>query len=81
MTHVDNQGCGDTEDVSDYEKYIATQKEFWNTCTSLFIFRQQFYSKAIVQSIPAKDKCISHKLKAKIVKSVKAELLQIGDMN
>jgi hypothetical protein len=28
MTHVDNQGCHDTEDVLDYEKFTTIQKEF-----------------------------------------------------
>jgi hypothetical protein len=35
---VDNQQRRDTEDVLEYEKFTAIQKEFWDTCTLLFIF-------------------------------------------
>jgi hypothetical protein len=38
MTHVDNQGRGDAKEVPDYEKFTAIQKEFWDTCTSSFVF-------------------------------------------
>jgi hypothetical protein len=38
MTHVDNQGRRDTKDVPDYEKFTAIQKEFWDNCTSSFLF-------------------------------------------
>jgi hypothetical protein len=43
MTHVDNQGRGDAEEVPDYEKFIAIQKEFWDTCTSSFVFGMQSF--------------------------------------
>ena len=43
MTYVDNRGEGDVEDVPDYEKFTAIQKEFWDTCTSSFIFEMQSF--------------------------------------
>jgi hypothetical protein len=83
MTHVDNQGRGDAEEVPDYEKFISLtiQKEFWDTCTSSFVFGMQSFKVDIAQCMIAKDEYIIRKMEAEIVKSVKAELLQMGDIN
>jgi hypothetical protein len=81
MTHVDNQGRHDVEDVLDYEKFTAIQKEFWDTSTSLFLFGMQSFKVDIAQCMIAKDEYIIRKIEAEIVKSVKAELLQMGDIN
>jgi hypothetical protein len=45
------------------------------------MFRQQAFPVDIAQCQPAKDEYIIRKLTAEIVKSVKAELLQMGDIN
>jgi hypothetical protein len=81
MTHVDNQGRGDAEEVPDYEKFTAIHEEFWDTCTLSFVFRMQSFKVDIVQCMIAKDEYIIWKMEAEIVKSVKAELLQMGDIN
>jgi hypothetical protein len=81
MTHVDNRGCGDTKDNADYEKFTTIQKEFWDTCTSSFLFGMQSFKVDIAQCMTAKDEYIIRKMEAEIVKSVKAELLQMGDIN
>jgi hypothetical protein len=47
----------------------------------LFIFRQQAYSVNISQCLAAKDEYIIRKLEGEIVKSVKNELVQMGDIN
>ena len=38
LTHVDNQGQKDPEEVPEFEKFTTTQKELWDTCTSSFLF-------------------------------------------
>jgi hypothetical protein len=81
MTHVGNQGAGDAEEALDYEKFTAIQKEFWDTCTSSFVFGMQSFKVDIAQCMVAKDEYIIRKMEAEIVKSVKAELLQMGDIN
>jgi hypothetical protein len=81
MTHVDNQGRGDAKEVPDYEKFTAIQKEFWDTCTSSFVFGMQSFKVDIAQCMIAKDEYIIWKMEAEIVKSMKAELLQMGDIN
>jgi hypothetical protein len=62
-------------------KITTTQKEFWESCSSLFIFGQQAYSVDIAQCQVAKDEYIIRKIEAEIVKSMKAELVQMGDIN
>jgi hypothetical protein len=57
------------------------QKEFWESCSSSFIFGQQAYSVDIVQCQVAKDEHIIQKLEEEIVKSVKAKLVQMVDIN
>jgi hypothetical protein len=81
LTHVDNQGRGDAEEVPEYEKFTAAQKEFWDTCTSSFLFGMQTFSVHISQCETTKDEYIIRKMEIEIVKSVKAELLQMGDIN
>ena len=81
MTHVNNQGRHDTEDIPNYEKFTTIQKELWDTCTSSFLFGMQSFKLNIVQCMIAKDEYIIYKMKAEIVKNMKAELLQMGDIN
>ena len=45
------------------------------------MFRMQSFKVDIVQCIIAKDKFIIWKMEAEIVKSVKVELLQMGDIS
>jgi hypothetical protein len=40
LTHVENWGRGEIEDVLDYEKFTTTQKEIWESYSSSFIFGQ-----------------------------------------
>jgi hypothetical protein len=44
LTHVDTQGRKDAEEVPEFEKFTAAQKEFWDTCTSSFMFGMQTVS-------------------------------------
>ena len=81
MTHVDNRGEGNVEDIPDYEKFTAIQKEFWDSCTSSFLFGMQSFKVDIAQCMIASDKYIIWKLELEIVKSVKIELLQMGDIS
>ena len=81
MTHVNNQGQGDAEEVPDYEKFTAIQKEFRDTCTSTFVFGMQSIKVDIAQCMIAKDDYIIQKMEAEIVKSVKVQFLQMGDIN
>jgi hypothetical protein len=41
---VDIQGRRDAEEVPEFEKFTAAQKEFWDTCTSSFLFGMQTFS-------------------------------------
>ena len=81
MTHVDNWDEGDVEDVPDYEKFIAIQKEFWDSCTSSFLYGMQSFKVDIAQCMIASDEYIIWKLESETVKSVKAKLLQMGDIS
>ena len=81
MTHVDNRDEGDMEDSLDYEKFIAIQKEFWDSWTSSFLFGLQSFKVDIVQCMIASDKYIIRELESKIIKSLKVELLQMGDIS
>ena len=69
MTHVDNRGRGNAEEVLDYDKFTDIQKEFWDTCTSSFVFGMQSFKVDIAQYMIAKDEYIIHKIEAEIVKS------------
>jgi hypothetical protein len=44
LTHVDNQGRRDVEEVPEFEKFTAAQKEFWDICTLSFLFGMQTFS-------------------------------------
>jgi hypothetical protein len=44
FTHVDTQGRRDAEEVPEFEKFTAAQIEFWDTCTSPFLFGMQTFS-------------------------------------
>jgi hypothetical protein len=81
LTHVNNQGRKDAEEVLEFEKFTTVQKDFWDTCTSSFLFGMQTFSVHISQCEIAKDKYIIRKMETEIVKSVKADLLQMGDIN
>jgi hypothetical protein len=78
---VDTQGRRDAEEVPEFKKFTAAQKEFWDTCTSSFLFKMNSFSVHISQCEIAKDEYIIRKMESEIVKSVKAELLQMGDIN
>ena len=75
MTYVNNRDRGDDEEISNYEKFIAIQKEFWDTYTSSFVFGMQSFKVHIAQCMIAKDEYIIRKIEVEIVKSVKVELL------
>ena len=81
MMHVDNWDQGNAEEVPDYEKFIAIHKEFWDTCTSSFVFGTQSFKMDIAQCMITKDEFIIRKMEAEIVKSVKAELLQMENIS
>ena len=81
MTHVDNEELCDIEDIPDYEKFTAIQKKFWDNCTSLFLFGMQSYKMDIGQCMIVKDKYITQKMEAEIMKNVKAEFFQMRDIN
>jgi hypothetical protein len=68
LTHIDNRGGGDVQEVPDYEKFTTTEKEFRESYSSSFIFGQQAYSVDIAQCQVAKDEYIIWKLKGEIVK-------------
>jgi hypothetical protein len=44
LTHVDTQGRKDAEEVPEFEKFTAAQKELWDTCTLSFMFGMQTFS-------------------------------------
>ena len=81
MTHINNWDQGDAEEVPDYEKFTTIQKEFWNTCTSFFVFGMQSFKVDIVQRMIVKDKFIIRKIETKIVKSMKVEFLHMEDIS
>jgi hypothetical protein len=80
LTHVDNAGGGENEEVPEFEKFTIMQKELWDLCTTSFVFGMQTYPVDIVRCIMAKDEYIIRKMEAKSMKSVKVELVQIGDI-
>ena len=81
MTHVNNPGRGNVEEVPNYENFPAIEKEFWDTCTFSFVFGMQSFKVDIAQCMIAKDEYIIQKMEAEIIKSMKAELLLMGDIN
>lgn len=81
LTQVDNRGEGRVDVADDFDAHTATQKEFWEACKSSFIFGQQSYTVDISQCLPANDQYIIRKMEGEILKSVKKELVQMGDIN
>ena len=55
------------------------QTNFWKECEYCYIFGQQTFQVNIAQCVLAKDKYVIRKLQPEIVKSVKAELVQLGN--
>ena len=79
LTHVDRRAGKSTESVLDYEKFAKVQRDFWKECEDCYIFDQQTFQVDIAQCVPARDGYVIRKLQPEIVKSVKAELVQLGD--
>ena len=67
------------ESVEDYEKFAKIQEDFWRECSGCYLFGMATYEVDIAQCILGRDEYIIRKLQLEIVKSVKAELIQIGD--
>ena len=65
--------------MPDYEKFAKVQTDFWKECEDCYIFGQQTFQVDIAQCVPARDEYVIRKLQSEIVKSVKAELVQLGD--
>ena len=65
--------------MPDYEKFAKVQTDFWKECEDCYIFGQQSFQVDIAQCVPARDQYVIRKLQPEIVKSVKAELVQLGD--
>jgi hypothetical protein len=80
LTHVDNMGGGENEEVPEFKKFTAAQKELWDLYMTSFVFGMQTYPVDIAQCIMAKDEYIIKKMEAKIVKSVKVEVIQMEDI-
>ena len=81
FTYVDTQRQGDAEEVLEFEKFTVALKEFWNTWTSFFLFGMQTFLVHILQCEIANDEYKIRKMESEIVKSVKAELVQMGNIN
>ena len=79
LTHVDRRVGKSAELIPDYEKFAKVQIDFWKECKGCYIFGQQTFQVNIAQCVPARDKYVIQKLQPEIVKSVKAELVQLGD--
>ena len=79
LTHVDRRAGKNAESVPDYEKFAKVQTDFWKECEDCYIFGQQTFQVNIAQCMPARDEYVIRKLQPEIVKSVKAELVQLGD--
>jgi hypothetical protein len=62
LTHVDTQGRRDAKEVPKFEKFTVAQKEFWDTCTSSFLFGMQTFLVHISQCDIAKDEYIIRKV-------------------
>ena len=58
---------------------MKVQTNFWKECEGCYIFGQQTFRVDIAQCVPARDEYVIRKLQPEIVKSVKAELVQLGD--
>jgi hypothetical protein len=73
-------GGGENEEVPEFKKFTAAQKELWDLYMTSFVFGMQTYPVDIAQCIMAKDEYIIKKMEAKIVKSVKVEVIQMEDI-
>ena len=79
LTHVDNQGGKKEDPIPNFEKFEKAHNEFKKECEGCYLFGQQTHAVDIAQCVLAKDEYIIRKLQTKIVKSVKAELVQMDD--
>ena len=79
LTHVDRQAGKSAESVPDYEKFAKVQTNFWKEYEDCYIFGQQTFQVNIAQCVPTRDQYVIRKLQPEIVKSVKAELVHLGD--
>ena len=79
LTHVDRRLRRKDDPIPDFEKFAKAQDEFWKECKGCYLFGQQAFKVDIAQCVLARDEYIIRKLQTEIVKSVKAELVQIGD--
>ena len=77
--HVDRRASKSVESVPNYEKFAKVQIDFWKECKDCYIFGQQTFQVNIAQCVLARDEYVIQKLQPEIVKSVKAELVQLGD--
>ena len=79
LTHVDRRLGRKDDPIPDFEKFAKAQDDFWKECEGCYLFGQQTFKVDIAQCVLARDEYIIRKLQTEIVKSVKAELVQIGD--
>ena len=77
--HVDRRVGKSVEPIPHYEKFTKVQTDFWKECEGCYIFGQQTFQVDIAQCVLARDEYVIPKLQLEIVKSVKAELVQLGD--
>ena len=79
LIHVDRRQGRKEDAISDFEKFAKAQNDFWKECKGCYLFCQQSHTVDIAQCVLAKEKYIIRRLQTKIVKSVKNELVQMGD--
>ena len=79
LTHVDRRAGKSVEPIPNYEKFTKVQTEFWKECEGCYIFGQQTFQVDIAQCVPARNEYVIRKLQSEIVKSVKVELVQLGN--
>ena len=79
LTHVNRPAGKSVESIPNYEKFAKVQIDFWKECKGCYIFGQQTFQVDIVQYVPARIEYIIRKLQLEIVKSIKAELVQLGN--
>ena len=70
------------KDVPDYQKFTEIQKAFWDDCEFAYVFDMNTtFPVNVKQCHIAKDEYIVRDLERDIVKSVKEELVRMGDIN
>ena len=79
LTHVDHRLERKDDPIPNFEKFAKAHNKFWKECEGCYIFGQQTFEVDIAQCVLARDEYIIQKLQIEIVKSVKAELVQMGD--